>query len=408
MRLHPSTWKRYATLALLVIGCGASHGRPDADSSDGGDAGPDPTLDGGAGPTLPAFIEAYASVLCDHWLDCEPYWRFADGYLQLIACHPSLNLEFYRDVLDGYRRGTVRYDPAVAEDCLAALSSRLIESCVYLDLGAPCLPYAGTIELGGACLEDVECEPALWCDFDMECPGRCVMRPREGDGCSTAFEALASCGTGLLDCIVGACRPLGDVSEPCADVPCQFDLVCDPGTLLCRRWTVGDTCREGIFDCQSDLVCASATDGWVCSEPVGIGDRCDDASPCPRHSTCVGGQCQYIAPPGGLCGLGVAVCPLGFACTDAACRPLPVAGQPCVDECATGECTDGTCSFRPPGASCDVGQRLLTQCEVFCTPEGCARFSSLGELCPICEDGLSCRRDSAGRLFCVPDCASTR
>lgn len=265
--------------------------------------------------------------------------------------------------------GQVVYDEAAMADCLSdldAVACASLSTGVLTDVGRCGQAIVGQVALGGACDDDLQCQPGAWCDVTAACPGTCQPRVAAGVACATN----AACGPGL-DCAADTCQALGQAGASCGSgLPdCAWGLVCDtsagtPG--VCQPLTfaagAGASCRPaGGTLCQAGLVCAlvaSDPSTYQCEAPVAVGAACHRAIPsaCPTGTVCVVpsgtlGACQPQGQAGQPCLTGSGVlfgCAPGAACdfdTDT-CVALVDNGAACaVDaQCANDACAGGVCA----------------------------------------------------------------
>ncbi len=127
-----------------------------------------------------------------------------------------------------FSRGRIRFDGQAAETRLAALEHA---SCVELDTFSGPSPYiAGTVPLGGACMDDHECGSRncmgaefLRDDMDRSKDGTCRPIPANGEPCAHACQHGSYC-----DDVCKPAKPNGETcinpdecaSEACANYTC--------------------------------------------------------------------------------------------------------------------------------------------------------------------------------------------
>ncbi|MCC6622502.1 MAG: hypothetical protein IT385_14655 [Deltaproteobacteria bacterium] len=285
--------------------------------------------------------------------------------------------------------------------------------------------------VGGPCDGDGgRCLPGLACASQnlMPCPDGlaycCVEAGAQDEACRYPDNA---CDAGL-GCLLGRCRPGGDVGQPCVGG------VCDTGACLqgmCRDTSgacgIGGSCPPGR-SCQ-DGQCLARGGVWEACNP---GDSCD-AADLRCVTSGVGGACPWAVsmccvPAGGegeVCLAGDACASADLACAmvnplcdiddQKCCVPAVGAWQPCPNglPCADGWCVShpdcpggidgGGCCVQPlpQGADC-LGMGICQgglQCvwsqsrpcpgdQTFC----CEPVGGLGELCDngACRDGNTC------------------
>lgn len=210
---------------------------------------------------------------------------------------------------------------AQASDCGQGQSCGGARTCVAR-LGA-----------GGACVEDRDCEPALFCDDGTRA---CTARPAQGEPCARGTV----CAPGLgCDADNGTCLPLPGDGQPCAaadpfcagNLGCSADFVCGALPALGAPCTIDSRCGDG-------LACDFGKDGSVCIVPRVAGEPCSSDRSCGAGLHCGGaGVCEADRPVGAACASS-AEC-AGSCGPDKSgglsCRPAPAADDPCLvgDDC---------------------------------------------------------------------------
>jgi len=185
---------------------------------------------------------------------------------------------------------------------------------------------------GGACAEDRDCEPSLFCD-DV---GRtCTTRPAQGEPCAKGTICAAGLGCNAES---GTCLPLPGDGEPCAagepfcadNLGCN-DFVCGPLPAEGAPCTVDYRCADG-------LACDFARDGSTCIAPRAAGEPCASDRSCAAGLHCgAAGTCEPKRPAGAAC-TSSAEC-TGICAPDESgglsCRAAPAMGDPCLvgDDC---------------------------------------------------------------------------
>jgi hypothetical protein len=226
---------------------------------------------------------------------------------------------------------------------------------------------------------------------DVDDLSRCVDRLREADCRNEAyFDALQAC----RDATHGT---LGFGAE------CQTDLECESGA--CEKTPCGQACCSGTCagrdaaegaSCAADGDCAPGTyctsEGATCAPLLPAGSPCDAARQCEGELGCRLGVCQPLPSEGERCnpnglfvrcdafrdrcdatlGRCVPQAVLGERCSgdtlqgdcvstawcDAGtCRPLPSAGEPCID----GRCL-GSLACEPESALCQPPEEPPPSC----------------------------------------------
>lgn len=210
-------------------------------------------------------------------------------------------------------------------DGVCSANAQLGESCRDQPCGAGLVcdgercerptPHGGACDESSVCAEaadrciDGVCASHLAdgerCDYDEACatsarcvrgrctrvsPGACSLGGECGRGRNCAGETEARCepavGVGLPCISYGDCGALD-----CVDGRCAGGMALTPGTLRegaeCAYATNGE--------CSPGLVCASGVDGYRCTEPSALGERCDEDAACASDAVCVwrvlDGQC---------------------------------------------------------------------------------------------------------------------
>ncbi len=242
--------------------------------------------------------------------------------------------------------GKVRFDPAQASACAAALQG---EGCYAesLPLPASCVQtFVGQVTPGGSCTSDTECAGGS-CSNTSTCAGSCVVSAGLGASCASAF-----CGAGLT---------------------------CSAATTTCVPFApsaTGGACGPGDFPCQGGLYCDTST--LTCVPLQGNGASCATHQRCLPGLVCAGSAatCQPVVPRGGACSVTSAPCADGLLCVAGVCTPPLATGAACssssspgclpTDYCdATGHCADRLAD----GAGCLAG----AQCQSgTCTGGACA------------------------------------
>ena len=313
--------------------------------------------------------------------------------------------------------GRLRLDPAAAQRCLDSTDSR---TCGFIDSPTlECLHVlVGTVAGGQPCLFSSECTSGSCERVNNACPGKCAALAAKGAPCGapdgscdptssfcnaesicSAFLAdgercspnigakqcqtgsyCASVGTGR--CELGhlcSCQPLGEVDAPCLSVDaCRGGLTCVEN--VCRPPSKrGEACDPlaGAF-CESPLACIpSLADGGAgtCGDRLAV------------NAGCFGSECG----PELLC---VPSNPDAGAAAGGSCRPVPKAGEPCLEDvgCADGaHCVLGQCKAYPPCDGTNGSDGCLSNLQSLpngapCTSQvDCQSLTCYGGLCaPAC------------------------
>jgi len=356
MRLLPClACRRVALLPLLALLAAC-----------GDDAGP-------KGPAVRELPALYAASLCPEVEACLDS-RSLEQVFGDIGCETWLTAQgedgdvpALQSAIDD---GRVDYDPSQVEPCLAELEGLGCDfsSARALSRGVCEKIFTGTVEVGGDCDVDQECEGVAFCQKGKSCPGTCARLLGPGDPCDDDDQ----CEDGLRCGSDRACAAPAGEGDACGgslDTECAPALLCigDDDTTgaagSCARSEdvfVGDEGDACDFDtgvlCKSPLSCIvesfDATTGaitLVCAEGVSAGEPCKFGAPsqCP-----VDQRCDADISVGDVAGT---------------CVPLPRAGEVCVMTTASPECA--------PGLHCDVDARChsLARLEHACeSDDGCA------------------------------------
>ena len=361
-----------AAAVLAAAACG------DDDSGDGG-------------PAFEALPSLLAARLCPELLSCfdgrtqQNLFGEAGCEARLIAQLEDGDFAYVEDAIEA---GRVSYDSSQIEPCLQAIRGvgcELATTRVF-EHEACERAFTGTIALGDDCNVDAECEGVAFCRRDGSCPGTCSELLGPGDPC----EQDDDCEDGLA-CPdeLGTCAALAEEpGEPCGggvSGSCRADLVCAgedeavgaAGTCTTLEdlfagelgeacdFDAGELCEVGL-SCTVESIANDGTTEIVCAEPVGSGDDCKFGvpSPCPVDEYCdadiqagmADGTCRPLPGAGDACVEvpGSPGCAPGLFCdVDDRCHARNRLGQPCAsdDGCASGNCMAGTCE-RPE--ACDL------------------------------------------------------
>ncbi len=409
-------------LSLSLVACGDDD---DDDSNDGG------RRDGDASTTPPITFAAY----CDGFVDW--YWTslnhcYGDGpYPASGAAELKDNFrEACLRAQPGVASGRLRFDGAVAADCIAALATvkctqqpETITACDGV--------FESTVAEGASCYDaearffgigGSSCANGL-CAGD-ECPGHCIPYPELGAPC-----VFGQCAPEHACNAMDRCEVKKAEGEPCDGAFCADELACAmvSGALRCTRVAQeGEACSETL-PCSGPATCSSGT----CKVRVAVGEGCYLDEQCPNGTFCSGeGDARTCRAPGAVgaactqdkeCDPAVAVCSRrdGSAGT---CLALPSVGSPCDNSgrCAPGawchhtdSAPNGLCESKGArGADCfDWGIVPTTsgcQTSLYCVRDGtCQPAGAMGEPCAVfelesCREGLYCTRETA---TCIPPSA---
>lgn len=199
------------------------------------------------------------------------------------------------------------------------------------------------------------CEDGLYCG-DLGLGPVCLTRKRDGDACLGD-----TCAAGLVcEPVLGECAPAAVMAgERCGLLQrCPEGMTClglrsDAPGVCGTPVVIGEAC-EGAFDCESHLACTASGDdaGTKCRVRSAPGDACGAARECQASATCVDGGCVELPLPGEPCAVTRAcrwgLCRAGAVDGGYVCGSLLGPGMMCRrhDECASGQCSSGTCLAR--------------------------------------------------------------
>jgi hypothetical protein len=108
----------------------------------------------------------------------------------------------------------------------------------------------------------------------------------------TPCQADSGCVAPLY-CIVGQCRPLGNIGSPCAmDIDCNMPYTCQSGSCSEGSSTVFGSACTSDANCKSPLFCILST----CRYLGNNGDPCGQTIDCYSPLVCSNGTCQYTTP----------------------------------------------------------------------------------------------------------------
>lgn len=186
---------------------------------------------------------------------------------------------------------------------------------------------------GGACVEDRDCEQALYCD---DASHTCTVRPAEGEPCARGTVCAAGLGCSADN---GTCLPLPGDGKPCAaaDPYCAGNLGCSPDFVCGSLPAQGAPCTIDNR-CADGLACDFGNDGSTCIVPRAAGEPCPSDRSCGAGLHCSSaGVCEADRPAG-------AACSSSSECAGAcapdksgglSCRAALAAGDPCLagDDC---------------------------------------------------------------------------
>jgi len=237
------------------------------------------------------------------------------------------------------------------------------------------------------CERGTECVVAKVPDFANFYCGVCEPRTLLGEPCGGEVGCVEG-----AECVLGTCRKLRDLGEPCETLEECLTHACDDG--VCSRSVYAPTPYAEMLDHACD-------EDWLCGRQVGL--------------SCVAGICRPRTNEGERCGTSdTAECSLGLRCFDGRCVAFGCridVGEPCDFSCEAGGCDarDGVC--KPAVA---VGDPCTLRCEngLVCHSKyhECRLLRANGTACDFDDDCASnfCERDlsdvCSGGLCTIPFC----
>ncbi len=311
-------WKQRLAWTLVGLSCAVACG---------GSSSSDDSSGSGATLALEDVPAAYAETFCGLMERCN---LFVQAFVPGKDCEnyflKTLDNQGFDSLVDAIEDGRASYDGNQMRACLDALADR---DCDELDGAEPpsCeQAAAGTVDEGGDCTADIECEGDRICVFDDSCPGKCSDKLGAGGECTDDDR----CRDGLVcSSDTGRCVAPAAEGEDCEG---GVAPVCE-GTLFC----LGQDDEEGIAG-----TCRAMDDVFT-AEP---GEECDlEAGPlCEEGAACVvvfedneaHFECRALAKVGEDCSLGlVNPCERGSFCAwsgamlQGTCEPQLEAGEDC-------------------------------------------------------------------------------
>lgn len=352
-----------------------------------GDTSDDDTDFDDAGLPLAEVPEAYGAVFCNVTSRCNP---FVKAYIPADDCVDyfisTMRAGGWDEMVDAVEDGRAVYNGDKMQACLDELNGR---SCEELDDPEPesCEEATtGSVERGGDCTTDIECEGDSICQFSDSCPGTCSGKLNAGEACSgdDQCEEGLDCSDDTHRCVAPAqegedCD--GGVAPPCAGIglfclgedededlpgtcrPIDEIFTAEPGDTC--SFETGPLCVDGSACALVDLDPVS----FECTEIVAEGEECQFGLPnaCEAGTYCAGldlaaadvtGTCEPYADAGDECDPdALLMCGIGASCeaddSEARCVSLKENGVGCEadDECWSDNCVDGGCA--PEGACSD-------------------------------------------------------
>lgn len=184
--------------------------------------------------------------------------------------------------------GTCQPLPAVGEECTSDCAQG--SSCQNPDADGVghCVAYAAEGEECGSDLR--ECLPGLLCDAALS-PGVCrphleVLPPAAPGG---ACQEDVQCGPGLFcDTVEDVCASRVGAGGECTLLECQRDLYCNSEDHCASRIPTGQACPNSIACAEGFCI-----DG-VCDKPVAIGEPCTQDAHCFSFN-CLDGECVPLS-----------------------------------------------------------------------------------------------------------------
>lgn len=340
------------TLGLLAAACGSD--------SDGGAGGGGLTLSDLPGEVAAAQCQAYENCVGSQLFDL-----FLGGTDCVAQTTQSVLAGEFAQYADAVAAGRMTYDASKARACLDEIAARTC-STLYLRETATCrAAIDGTVELGGSCSLDGECQGVAYCKSESRtCPGACTALGAAGDTCEDDDE----CSDGLICSEAGTCATPGAVGATCGlagMTDCSAGLVCagadeqsaTPGNCAKPSLTaaLGEACSIG----STWTLCASGLSCAVKETTPALAFECVTTG-----SYAAGGPCKIAVPD---------ACPAGQLCdvtgtgVDGTCKVAPAAGEPCasspITECADGlTCVAGTCVAKATnGVACTADEACYSK-----------------------------------------------
>jgi len=367
-----------------------------------------------------AFRDQLVDASCEWGLRCgvvAPHDRSGCPVDDLLTTfHDSLNDHVRAGAIDvaaSIDAGRMRYDSVNADACLDAVrhapcEPTLAQRKIGLHCNAVVAPHT---ETDRACWGDGECTGGI-CALVPGCAGICANYASYGDPCvdSTTAPAAMQCDPTVAYCgepSPGAntiCLQKKPEGADCAGTrECRFNWTCRLGVCT-EPVTLGEYAAcGGTEPCDEDLYCDPGS--MLCQKRVRQGDTCDDFLACEDGLACIGlvldagavavmGTCAPWLTPGAACNGAYTVsgCPTAAPCTEDTC--VHVETRPGRDE---------DCSMRACAAylACNLNKRCDFPSLVF---GDCG-----GDRAPLCAPGLVCatRTDGGAAAFtdpgtCVP------
>lgn len=296
--------------------------------------------------------------------ECERFFQCQQGSAQQAAVREQFpisfcteaNAESIADVQAYLAAGTVRYDAAAAEACLASYST----ICAGGNVPACDNVLVGLLADGASCADDQQCVSGVCGNSGAGACGACEALIADGSPCNTGAGVCgpnSGCPSGSS--AMPVCTPNGvytttqvALGASCASVSSgqnHAEYFCAPGTYCdatehcAARTPAGVACDLEIDSCSGGTVCANngtdtrcrtvaatSTVGAACGSTGTTFTVCNFASKlyCGPNSTCV-----ELAGAGAL----GADCFSGADCTSTKC----LGGDGITGTCVAGNLADG-------------------------------------------------------------------
>jgi len=357
-------------------------------------------------PVYDQLTERYCDVL-PNCADLQGMWRRT--YMPTVAdcrarIHDLLDEPLLSIPTQAATSQAVHFNAAALDACIQRFNKHIV-CASNVSLGQLCPDvFEGTLEVGSACMTDLECKPGLFCEqVEGACPGVCAAKVVPGEDCDRAAQCLAPTGG------YGACIRVAPVGSS------NHDRICIGVAPASPVAGEGDACgatgtepNHGQGECGPGLVCHIGVSGraGTCMTPVAQGEPCET-----NQQPCDIGVCLFDEATGGTTCQHRPMVQEGEVCFTEAdgfignCDPLD--RLDCVMQ--TGVCTqlgDGT-----RGAPCrDLHQDYGCEEGLYCSYEAqpaaaCSAKKPAGELCgqaEECESNKCAGGDgSPGTRVCV-------
>ncbi len=285
-----------------------------------------------------------ANTVCNTQVECGIYPDKA-------TCLESINGGLNQLVAE-VEAGIITYNSAKAGECVDSLGGfdcNIFSSGQAEDREACEATFVGTIALGGACFTSQSCEGHAICD--------------QG--------SVRTCSVGV--CIADVREADANEGESCANVRCEFGLICDDSNVCQEPAGPAEACA-GFEECISGYICELGPDrspgtcvklpttGGTCDPAFG-GETLEGRLSCFRSTDFCDLSdmtCKGKLPVGTACTMGLENACVNYAeCIEATCTAKPSLGENCVVDSqldCVGElaCENGTCIGEPEIVVCPV------------------------------------------------------